>query len=38
MLGKDDSACWGVLLGVGGVIRFEFIDLVVDIAIPHYPS
>ena len=37
-LGKGNSACRGVLLGLLGAIRLYFDGLVLDIAITHYPS
>ena len=37
-LGKGNSACRGVLLGGLGAIRLYFDGLVLDKAIPHYPS
>ena len=37
-LGKDSPSRWGVLLGLGGVVRVLPDGLVLDKAIPHYPS
>ena len=36
--GKDSPSRWGVLPGLGGVIRLLSDVLVLDKAIPHYPS